>query len=91
MGNGVWRRRVDTGRGIGIRVADSAAVIPYFEPPHWKIGPLEIKLNRSGPGHFTTPVTTIPYAGSWKLRLQLVKGEFDEEHTTFTVKIAPRR
>jgi copper transport protein len=54
-----------------------------------ELGPLEIDLLDSGPGHFTTPAATIPFAGEWRFEAGITRGRFDEQVTEFTVDIAP--
>ncbi|MCZ4497154.1 MAG: copC [Thermoleophilia bacterium] len=48
---------------------------------------LEIPLLPSGPGHFTTPAKTIPFAGSWTFTLQVERGTFDSQAASFTTSI----
>ena len=53
-----------------------------------KLGPLDIELAPSGPGHFTTPRATIPFDGKWRFELGIKRGKFDEERARFSADIA---
>ena len=54
--------------------------------PSADIGPLELELNRAGPGH-VTGVSELPLAGEWRVRLGVRKGEFDEWSTVIDIPI----
>lgn len=53
-----------------------------------ELGPLEIKLVPSGPGHYTTPKATIPFDGKWRFDLGVKHGRFDETVAKFDADIA---
>ena len=51
------------------------------------IGPLRLRAVPAGPGHAVVPRATFPVAGRWTLRLDIRRGEFDEESTEVIVPI----
>lgn len=51
------------------------------------IGPLDIALRRSGPGHFTADAFQLTLAGDWTIRVVDRVSEFDEYTTTINVPI----
>lgn len=51
------------------------------------IDDLAIELLPSGPGHYTTPAATIPFAGSWTFSAVVGRGDFESEQGQATVKI----
>lgn len=53
------------------------------------LGPLDMPLTPTGPGHYTAPGATIPFAGSWRFEIGVMRGKFDEERTRASAKIAP--
>jgi copper transport protein len=52
---------------------------------------LPIKLEESGPGHYTTSSATIPFAGRWKFTAWVRHGKFDEDQVTFSSRITEPR
>jgi copper transport protein len=49
---------------------------------------LKLRLLPSGPGHFTTPSATIPFAGSWTFHAFIQRGKFDEESVDLHARIS---
>jgi len=52
---------------------------------------LDLRLLPSGPGHWTTPGKSIPFAGTWKVQITAQRGKFDSESATITVPVATRK
>jgi copper transport protein len=50
------------------------------------VGPLEIESRPAGPGHVVA-VAQLPLAGSWLLRLDVRRGDFDEWSTEVPIDI----
>jgi copper transport protein len=57
--------------------------------PERELGPLDLELVTAGPGHYTTPAATIPFAGSWEFTIRVRRGEFDERSARVDVDVAP--
>jgi copper transport protein len=53
------------------------------------LGPLDITLTPTGPGHYTAAGATIPFAGAWRFDIGVKRGKFDEERTRASADIAP--
>jgi copper transport protein len=53
------------------------------------VGPLELQLDETGPGHYQIPAGTIPFDGKWSFELGVRHGRFDEQLARFTADIAP--
>ncbi|PTL58822.1 copper resistance CopC/CopD family protein [Paraconexibacter algicola] len=51
------------------------------------VGPLDIALRKSGPGHFTADAFQLTLAGEWEIRIVDRVSEFDEYATTIKVPI----
>jgi copper transport protein len=51
------------------------------------IAPIEVKLIRLAPGHYTSAGFTVPFSGDWQLTLKAVISDVDEVSTTATVPI----
>ncbi len=51
------------------------------------VGPLDIALRKSGPGHFTADAFQLTLAGDWTIRVVDRVSEFDEYTTTIKVPI----
>jgi len=51
------------------------------------VGPLDIALRKSGPGHFTADAFQFTLAGEWTIRIVDRVSEFDEYSTTIKVPI----
>jgi copper transport protein len=57
--------------------------------PHG-IDNLKLPLLPSGPGHFTTPARTIPFAGTWTFELTVFRGKFETDTGSVRAKIGER-
>ena len=55
--------------------------------PEKRIGPLELKPRKTGPGHYTIPVATLAPAGEWRLDVDALVSEFDQYSTRLEVPI----
>ncbi|HEY5198796.1 MAG TPA: CopD family protein [Solirubrobacteraceae bacterium] len=55
--------------------------------PAKRIGPLALKANLSGPGHYTLDTTTFAPAGTWQLQITDRVSDFDEYVKTIDVPI----
>lgn len=53
------------------------------------IGPLQFELESVGPGHYTIPSATMPFAGEWDISALVRAGEFQEDIVDFSLRIAP--
>jgi copper transport protein len=51
------------------------------------IGPINVKLIRLGPGHYTSTGFDVPFAGDWQLTVKAVLGQVNEVSTSATVPI----
>lgn len=51
------------------------------------VGPLDIALRKSGPGHFTADAFQLTLAGDWSVRIVDRITEFDEYETTINVPV----
>ena len=51
---------------------------------------LKLPLLPSGPGHFTTPARTIPFAGTWTFEVTVERGRFETDAGTAKVEIGAR-
>ena len=52
---------------------------------------LDLGLLPGGPGHWTVPRRTIPFAGSWKFVLTVDRGDFESETGSIRAEIGARR
>jgi copper transport protein len=52
---------------------------------------LDLGLLPGGPGHWTIPRRTIPFAGSWKFVLTVDRGDFESETGSVSAEIGARR
>ncbi|MEW6475188.1 MAG: CopD family protein, partial [Actinomycetota bacterium] len=55
--------------------------------PDRDVGPLEIPLQRAGPGHFSAYGFEVPIAGQWELELEVLLDEIDQVRGTATIPI----
>ncbi len=55
--------------------------------PARSIGPLDLTVFPSGPGHFVVPRADFPLPGSWRLRITVRRGEFDQWEGSLLVPI----
>ncbi len=51
------------------------------------IGPLRFTATPAGPGHVVVTNATFPLAGTWRLLVEVRKGDFDEWNTTLIIPI----
>jgi copper transport protein len=54
--------------------------------PTKSIERLDIPLENVGPNHFTTESGSVPFAGSWQVRVAAVISDFDERVFTTSVR-----
>jgi copper transport protein len=73
-------------KGTGTTV-DATEVSAEMSQPSNDIAPIEVKLIRLAPGHYTSAGFTVPFAGDWKLTVKAVLGDVDEASATTTVPI----
>jgi copper transport protein len=66
----------------GAKEVDVAATLPDK-----RIGPLTLKPQKSGPGHFTVPGAFLNVAGDWKIQTTVRVSAFDEYTKTIEVPI----
>ena len=62
-------------------------MIVKAELPAAGVGPLLLQVRGAGPGHFVLPSASLPLPGSWVLRFEARRGEFDLFTQTITVPI----
>jgi len=55
--------------------------------PDNDIAPIEVKLIRLAPGHYTSAGFTVPFAGDWKLTVKAVLGDVDEARSELEAKL----
>jgi copper transport protein len=55
--------------------------------PAGSAGPLNVALASAEPGHYVADRLEVPFAGDWKLRLQIRTSDIDEEDIDVPVKI----
>ena len=72
----------DTGTPFEVREAEAQASLPDEE-----IGPLELQLERSGPGHFTAPNAALGVRGEWEIELRGTVSRFEQVAGQFEVEI----
>jgi copper transport protein len=73
-------------KGTGTTV-DATEVSAEMSQPDNDIAPIEVKLIRLAPGHYTSAGFTVPFAGDWKLTVKAVLNDVDESSATTTVPI----
>lgn len=72
----------ETGAPFEVREASAQASLPDQD-----IGPLELKLERSGPGHFTAPAAALGVRGEWEVVLRADISRFEQVAGRFEVEI----
>jgi copper transport protein len=72
--------------GTGTTV-DATEVSAEMSQPAKDIAPIEVKLIRLAPGHYTSAGFSVPFAGDWKLTVKAVLNDVDESSATTTVPI----
>jgi copper transport protein len=55
--------------------------------PSKGIGPLTLRANRAGPGHYVVLGAAFPIAGDWQLSIEARRGDFDSFDKTLSVPI----
>jgi copper transport protein len=55
--------------------------------PDRDIGPIEVPLERAGPGHFAAYGFDIPIAGEWELEAVALVSDVDQVRATTTIDI----
>jgi copper transport protein len=73
-------------KGTGTTV-DATEVSAEMSQPSNDIAPIEVKLIRLAPGHYTSAGFSVPFAGDWKLTVKAVLNDVDEASATTTVPI----
>jgi copper transport protein len=73
-------------KGTGTTV-DATEVSAEMSQPDNDIAPIEVKLIRLAPGHYTSAGFAVPFAGDWKLTVKAVLNDVDESSATTTVPI----
>ncbi len=58
-----------------------------LEEPERDIGPLEIDVRKSGPGHYTAAAATFPAPGDWTATVAMRTSRFDEDSARIEVAI----
>jgi copper transport protein len=71
-----------TGQPAQIDEARVAASLPSAG-----IGPLRLRTTPAGPGHAIVTAARLPLVGSWRLRVDVRRGQFDQWSTTLTIPI----
>ncbi len=66
---------------------DPTEVSVELSQPENDIAPIDVKLIRLAPGHYTSANFTVPFAGDWKLTVKAVTNDVDEASATATVPI----
>jgi copper transport protein len=69
------------------QTADPSQVTAEMSQAENDIAPIEVKLIRLGPGHYTSAGFTVPFAGDWQLTVKAVVNDVDQATATSTVKI----
>lgn len=72
----------EVGQPLEVQEVSGTAELPARE-----IGPLDIPLQPTGPGHYTATDFSLPVAGLWELTLTLRLGEFDAASVTAEVPV----
>ncbi len=55
--------------------------------PEKRIGPLELRPRKTGPGHYTIPAATLAPVGEWQLNVDALVSEFDQYSAKVEVPI----
>lgn len=55
--------------------------------PSERIGPLPLRTDPAGPGHYVVAAASFPFDGNWQLQVQVRRGEFDAWSKTVPVPI----
>jgi copper transport protein len=70
------------------QLAQPAGITVTISEPSQQLGPIDVKLQPAGPGHYTADAMDIPAAGTWTLQVSVRKDEFTAytASTTFPVR-----
>lgn len=68
-------------------VQEVAEMTAKLHLPDRDVGPLEIPLQRAGPGHYSAYGFEVPIAGQWQLEIEVLLDEFDQVRGTATIPI----
>lgn len=68
-------------------VADVEGLTVELTLPSEDIGPLEVPLERAGPGHFSAYDYDLPIAGEWELEVKALVDQFTEVTASDTVTV----
>jgi copper transport protein len=71
-----------TGQPAAVDEAKISASLPSAS-----IGPLRFASTKAGPGHYIAAGAAFPIPGTWTLRVDVRRGEFDEWSTTIQTPI----
>jgi copper transport protein len=55
--------------------------------PSKDIAPIDIKLIKLGPGHYTSNALTIPFSGTWQLQIKALVTQIDEVDASATIRV----
>ena len=58
--------------------------------PERDLGPLEVPLERAGPGHFSAYDVEVPLPGDWTIEVRALVDDFTEATARDTVRIRGR-
>ena len=72
----------DTGVPFEVRSAEATASQPSRD-----IGPIELELEATGPGHFTVPAAALGVAGEWEIGVTALVSRFDQIEGSFEVDV----
>jgi copper transport protein len=73
----------ETGQPMDVQGVSVTAELPAQE-----IGPLDVPLQPTGPGHYTAAGFALPVAGLWAITIHLRFGEFDAASVTAQVPVS---
>jgi len=68
-------------------VAEVTELTMTMSLPERDLGPLEIPLQRAGPGHFSAYDVALPLPGEWRVDVRALLDEFTEVEATDTVRV----
>ncbi len=75
----------------GVPDASVAAARLSASEPDLGLRNLELPLDRAGPGHWTTVAASIPQAGTWRFRIDIRRGEFDNRAVVIELPVSTPR
>nr|WP_246324570.1 FixH family protein [Petropleomorpha daqingensis] len=70
------------------QLTQPAGITVTIAEPSQQLGPIDVKLQPAGPGHYSADAMDIPAAGTWTLQISVRKDEFTAytASTTFPVR-----